>query len=98
MAQILSSTFIHSLIHSFNKIKNLLHARNYARQWGFRLRPSQLSVDPWPFLITHHLLCPHDGKGQAEAKGVGFWFPAGQGLNSGSALCYSLNGDFVTKW
>ena len=37
MAQILSSTFIHSLIHSFNKIKNLLHARNYARQWGFKL-------------------------------------------------------------
>lgn len=51
-----------------------------------------------PLLITHHLLYPHDGKGQAEAEGIGFWFPAGQGLNSGSALCYSLNGGFITKW
>lgn len=51
-----------------------------------------------PLLITHHLLCPHDGKGQAEAEGVSFWFPAGQGLNSSSALCYSLNEDFITKW
>lgn len=51
-----------------------------------------------PFLITHCLLFPHDGAGQAEAEGVGFWIQAGQDLNSGSALRCSLNGNFINRF
>lgn len=49
-------------------------------------------------LITHHLTCSHDEARQSEIEGVGFWIQAWWGFNSGPVLCYSLNGNYISKW